>query len=225
MESAIQIAGAETGYAAMRMAMVASQLRPNAVADPRLVAAMARVPREVFLPEAVAGQAYRDTALALGNGRMANGPIATGRLLNEAQLQPGDAVLLVGAAGGYVAAVLAELVARVVAVEPDAALLAIARPALAALATVTLVEAPLEHGHAGAAPYDAIIIDGAVEQVPQALIDQLAIGGRMTAGLADRGVTRLAAGRRTAGGFALAAFADVECVALPGFAVPKGFVF
>ncbi len=225
MQPTAQIAGFATDYAAMRNAMVVSQLRPNAVSDPRVVAAMAKVPRELFLPKAVAAQAYCDTALALGNGRMTNGPIATGRLLNEAQLQPGDAVLLVGAGGGYVAAVLAELVARVVAVEPDAALLAIARPALAGLAAVTLVAAPLERGHAEGAPYDAIIIDGAVERVPQALIEQLAIGGRMTAGLADRGVTRLAAGRRTAGGFALAAFADVDCVALPGFAAPKVFVF
>lgn len=212
-------------YAAMRAAMVASQLRPNAVSDGRLVAAMAAVPREAFLPAKVAGQAYCDTALPLGGTRRANLPIATGRLLNAALVQPGERVLLLGAAGGYVAAVLAQLGAVVVAVEPEAMLHTMARQALAGVVNVTLVNAPLAMGHAALAPYHAIIIDGAVEQVPQALVDQLAIGGRLAAGLVDRGVTRLAMGRRTAGGFALAAFADVECVALPGFAVPTGFVF
>ncbi|MFM9828952.1 MAG: protein-L-isoaspartate O-methyltransferase family protein [Sphingomonas sp.] len=225
MEQTLHAAPSATAYGAMRAAMVASQLRPGGVSDARLVAALATVPREAFLPFAVAELAYRDMVVTLGNGRMSNLPIATGRLLNEARLQPTDTVLLVGAAGGYAAAVLAAVVARVVAVESDSALLAIARPALASLSNVTLVEAPLAAGQAASAPYDVIIIDGAVEEVPQVLVDQLAVGGRMTTGLVDNGVTRLAAGRRTEGGFALAAFADLDCAVLPGFAEPKGFVF
>jgi protein-L-isoaspartate(D-aspartate) O-methyltransferase len=210
---------------AMRHAMVASQLRTNAVSDARVVAAMDHVPREAFLPAAVADLAYRDTAVPLTHGRAQNVPIATGRLLTQAELRPTDRVLLIGAAGGYTAAVLSELVATVVAVESDPALVAIARSALAGLATVSVVEAPLTEGHAGGAPYDVLFVDGAVEAVPQALVDQVAIGGRIVSGLADRGVTRLAAGRRTAGGFALFDFADIDCVALPGFASPRTFTF
>lgn len=212
-------------FTAMRQAMVSNQLRTNAVSDSRLVAVMGRVPREAYLPLTVAGLAYRDTALPLGSGRAANVPIATGRLLNEAAIQTTDKVLLIGAAGGYAAAVIAELAASVVAVESDAALLAISRHALAGDDRVTIVSGPLEQGHAAKAPYDVIVIDGAIAHVPQTLIDQLAIGGRLVSGIVDRGVTRLCTGRRSAGGFGLVDFADVDCVALPGFSTPKQFVF
>ncbi|WP_026046650.1 protein-L-isoaspartate O-methyltransferase family protein [Sphingomonas sp. PAMC 26621] len=210
---------------AMRHAMVASQLRTNAVSDARVVAAMDLVPREAFLPEAVANLAYRDTAVPLTHGRAQNVPIATGRLLTQAELRPTDKVLLIGAAGGYTAAVLAELVANVVAVESDPALVTLARTALAGHAKISLVEGSLVEGHAAGAPYDVLFIDGAVEEVPQALVDQLAVGGRIVSGLSDRGVTRLASGRRSAGGFALLDFADIDCVALPGFARPRTFTF
>jgi len=212
-------------FEAMRHAMVASQLRTNAVSDQRIVAVMARVPREAFLPADVRGIAYRDTALPLGRGRFQNVPIATGRLLTEAYLLPTDQVLLIGATGGYTAAVLAGLVGQVVAVESDPALAALAREALAEYPNVMLVEGPLEAGHDAAAPYDVLVIDGAVEHVPEALVAQLAAGGRAVAGIVDRAVTRLTSGRKTAGGFALLDFADIDCVPLPGFARPKTFTF
>lgn len=212
-------------FEAMRHAMVASQLRTNAVSDARVVAAMARVPREAFLPAEVRAIAYRDTAVPLGRERYQNVPIATGRLLTEAYLLPADRVLLVGAAGGYTAAVLAELVAQVIAVESDPGLAADARTALGAYTNVTLVEGALEAGHAAGAPYDVLVIDGAVEQVPDALVAQLAVGGRVVAGIADRGITRLSSGRKTAGGFGLLDFADIDCVSLPGFARAKTFTF
>ena len=212
-------------FEAMRHAMVASQLRTNAVSDARVVAAMARVPREAFLPAEVRAIAYRDTAVPLGRERYQNVPIATGRLLTEAFLLPADRVLLVGAAGGYTAAVLAELVAQVVAVESDPGLAADARTALGAYTNVTLVEGALEAGHAAGAPYDVLVIDGAVEQVPDALVAQLAAGGRVVVGIADRGITRLSSGRKTAGGFGLLDFADIDCVSLPGFARAKTFTF
>jgi len=210
---------------AMRHAMVASQLRTNAVSDARVVAVMGRVPREDYLPADAREMAYRDTALPLGRGRYQNVPIATGRLLTEATLQASDRVLLIGAAGGYTAAVLAEIVASVTAVECDPALAELARTALSGTANVTLVEGALEAGHAEGAPYDLLFIDGAIEHVPQALIDQLAVDGRVVGGLIDRGVTRLASGRKSGGGFALLPFADIDCVPLPGFAVAKSFTF
>lgn len=212
-------------YADMRHAMVASQLRTNAVNDPRVVAAMARVPRELFVPDEARALAYRDTAVPLGAGRWTNGPVATGRLLTEAYLRADDRVLLIGAARGYAAAVLAELVASVVAVECDARLAGTAREALAGSSNVIVIEGPLAAGASADAPYDVLVIDGAVERVPDSLIVQLAPDARVVTGLVDRGVTRLAAGRRSAGGFGLADFADVECVVLPGFAAPSGFRF
>jgi len=212
-------------FVTMRHAMVASQLRTTAVDDARVVAAMAHVPRERFFPSEVAALAYRDTAAALGAGRFANLPMATGRLLNAAMLRAEDRVLLIGAASGYTAAVLAELVAEVVAVESDPALAAAARAATAGTHAITIVEGALTEGHVAGAPYDVLIVDGAIEALPDSLVAQLSIGGRITTGLVDRGVTRLAAGRRSAGGFGLTDFADADCVALPGFAAPRRFQF
>lgn len=214
-----------TASEAMRHAMVTSQLRTNAVSDQRVVAAMAQLRREDFVPQDVRASVYRDIALPVGGGRAINPPMATGRLLTEAQLTAGDRVLLIGAAGGYTAALLASIVARVIAVEDDSALIAIARAALGKVDRVTVVEAPLAAGHEAAAPYDVLVIDGAIERVPDALIAQVADGGRIVAGIVDRGVTRLASGRKTAGGFGLSAFVDAECVILPGFDKPAGFRF
>jgi len=209
----------------MRHAMVASQLRTTAVSDNRVVAAMATVPREDYLPDGARGLAYRDGLLPLGGGRYQNLPMATGRLLTEAALIREDRVLLIGAAGGYTAAVLAAMGMQVVAVEEAPALAALARDALAGMAGVTLVEGPLAAGAPDHAPFDVLVIDGAVEAVPLALAEQVRPEGRIVAGLAERGVTRLAAGRRTAAGAGLSAFADAECAGLPGFARPQGFVF
>lgn len=219
------VGAGSAGSVAMRHAMIASQLRTNAVNDPAILAAMTQVPREVFLPADQAALAYRDTAVPLGGGRYANVPIATGRLLAQAGLLPADRVLLIGAAGGYIAAVLSHIVQLVVAVESDDTLVAHARQALAPFANVTLVQAALTDGAPQQAPYDVLIIDGAIEQLPDALANQVAVGGRIVTGLVDRGVTRLASGKRTAGGLGLIDFADVDCVVLPGFARPPVFAF
>lgn len=219
MTATAELPGSETA----RAAMVVSQLRTSGVSDARVVAAMAQVEREKFLPESQRALAYRDRPLPLGNGRVQNPPLATGLLLTEARLQPQDKVLIVGAAGGYAAAVAAKLAAKVVAVEADPALAADARAALDGAAE--LVEAPLADGYAAGAPYDVLIVDGAVEELPAALAAQVAPGGRIVSGLVDRGVTRLASGVRSEGGFGLNPFADIECAVLPGFEKPRGFKF
>lgn len=212
-------------FDAMRQAMVASQLRTNAVNDPRVVEAMARVRREDYLPAEHRALAYRDTLLPLVGGRRHNSPLATGLLLTEAHVGADDHVLLIGAAGGYAAAVLGELARSVVALEEEDSLAALARSALAPEGNVTLVQGPLAQGWPAGAPYDLIVIDGAVEQVPEAVLGQLGVGGRLVTGVVDRGVTRLAAGRRTEGGFGLLDFVDIECAKLPGFGRPKTFQF
>jgi protein-L-isoaspartate(D-aspartate) O-methyltransferase len=211
--------------AQLRNAMVASQLRTSAVNDPRVVAAMAQVERERFLPASAAAFAYADAMVELPGGRRHNNPLATGRLLTEARVRPGDKVLLVGAAGGYSAALLAKLAREVVALEVEPTLVALASSALSGIANVELVEGPLQDGWAAGAPYDLIVVDGAIEAVPAALVDQARPGARIATGIVDRGITRLATGERAVSGFGLADFADCACTLLPGFAVPKSFTF
>jgi protein-L-isoaspartate(D-aspartate) O-methyltransferase len=214
-----------TASQTMRHAMVASQLRTNAVSDQRILVAMNTLPREAFVPAAVRDIAYRDTALPVAGGRAINLPMVTGRLLTEAYLERGDRVLLIGAAGGYAAAILAQIVAEVVAVEEDAALASLAREALAGTANVRVVESPLAAGAAEFGPYDVLVVDGAIEHVPDMLVGQVRTGGRVVTGLVENGVIRLASGRKTDGGFGLSPFMDSDCVVLPGFAAPKGFRF
>lgn len=214
----------EHNFEHMRRAMVASQLRTTGVNDPRVLSAMGAVPRERFVPADRIAAAYADAVVPLGGGRALNSPMSLGKLLTEAAPQDGDRALLIGAATGYAAAVLDRLVASVVAVEEDPALVAAARESLAGTG-VKLVEGPLTGGWNEGAPYDLIVIDGAVEYVPDALIDQLVDGGRLATGLIEHGVQRLAFGRRAGEGFGLAAFADVASAVLPGFVKPRTFSF
>jgi protein-L-isoaspartate(D-aspartate) O-methyltransferase len=214
----------EHNFEQMRRAMIASQLRTTGTNDPRVLAAMGEVPRERFVPAERLSLAYADALVPLKPGRDFNSPMALGRLLTEAAPRPGERSLAVGVATGYAAAVLARLVGPLVALEEDAELAAAARANLAGTG-VALVEGPLAEGWQAEGPYDLILIDGAVEFVPDSLIAQLAEGGRLAAGLAENGVTRLAIGRRAGEGFGMTAFADAAAAILPGFARPRAFKF
>lgn len=215
----------EQNFETMRRAMVESQLRTTGVNDPRVVAAMAAVPRERFVPAERRALAYMDRPVALGGGRELNLPEATGRLLTAAQVSGEDRVLLVGAATGYTAALLDKLAGAVIALEVDPALCASARGNLADAPKVELVEGPLAEGWAAKAPYDLILVDGLIEHLPDALTAQLTDNGRLACALFDRGMSRLGLGRRAGAGFGLDLFADCEAVALPGFARPRTFTF
>lgn len=214
----------EQNYEQMRRAMVASQLRTTGVNDPRVVAAMGAVPRERFVPEKMRAIAYADRTIPLGSGRELNPPMAVGRMLTEARLRGSERALVVGAATGYSAAVLDRLAGSVVALEEDASLAAFARDALAGTG-VAVVEGSLVAGHREGAPYDFILIDGAVERIPDEIVGQLAEGGELAAGILDRGVCRLSVGRFAGGGFGLTAFSDAAAAVLPGFEKPRGFSF
>lgn len=214
----------ELTFEPMRRAMVASQLRTTGVNDPRVIAAMGEVARERFVPAERAALAYADATVPLADGRALNPPMALGRLLTEAQLQGHERALVIAGGTGYAAAVLARLVGSVVALEEDAALAATARETLTGTG-VTLVEGPLAEGWAAGAPYDFILIDGAVEYVPPAVVAQAADGARVGVAMLDRGVTRLAIGRVVGGAFGLTAFADAAVAILPGFEQPRGFTF
>jgi protein-L-isoaspartate(D-aspartate) O-methyltransferase len=182
----------------MRHAMVVSQLRPDGVTDPRVIDAMATVPREDYVPEDRRSTAYADRLIPMSDGRGINPPMVTGRLLSEARVAAGEHVLIIGSAAGYTAAVVAMLTDSV---------------------TIADAGAPIK------GTFDVIMIDGAVEHVPDAVVDHLAANGRLITGIVESGVTRLAIGRRGGSGFGLVAFMDAEMVVLPEFSRPHAFVF
>lgn len=168
-------------YAAARHNMVEGQIKPNRVTDPALIDALATVPREIFVPKAARGVAYVDEDIRLGSGRYLMEPRVFGRLLNEAAITRDDVVLDVGCGTGYSTAVLARLANTVVAVEsdPDLARQASARLGTLGVDNAVVIEAPLSQGYPKQAPYPVIVINGAVAAVPEAVLGQLAEGGRL----------------------------------------------
>jgi protein-L-isoaspartate(D-aspartate) O-methyltransferase len=208
-------------FAQARRAMVDSQLRPQAVTDPLVVAAMASVQREAFVPAASAAIAYIDRIVPLGNSRGLSPAASLGRMLTELRCHIGERALVVGAGSGYSSAVLAKMGLEVVAVEHDPALL----DQLRTVDGVTVVEGPLQEGAPDHAPFDLILVDGQVEQLPDGLVGQLRTGGRLAACLLEGGVPRLVLGTRSVHGFGIKSFADASMAPLPGFARPAAFTF
>jgi protein-L-isoaspartate(D-aspartate) O-methyltransferase len=207
-------------FAAARAAMVENQLRPQGVTDPGVLKAMGHVRRETFLPAHTRPLAYVDRAVAIGEGRFLSAPAVLGQLLAEMMPALGQRALVVGAGTGYSTALLACMGLVVTAVESDPDLVGAARDL-----KVKVVEGPLEQGHVDGAPYDQILIDGAVEHIPDAIVDQLGEGGRLGAAIIDRGVTRLVVGRKSGGAFGTLSIGDAGVPALPGFSRPKAFTF
>ena len=207
-------------FAAARDAMVESQLRPQGVSDPAVLGAMGRVPREQFVPSNTQSIAYVDRGVGIGEGRFLAAPAVLGQLLTQMKPLPGERALVVGAGTGYSTAVLAEMGLEVVGLESNPELVAQARER-----GLDVVEGPLEEGLQKRAPYDHILIDGAVEVIPDSIIDQLADGGLLGTAIVDRGITRLIVGRKASGAFGYLTFGDAGVPALPGFSRPKEFIF
>lgn len=207
-------------YAAARQAMVDSQLRPQGVNDPAVIAAMSAVPREAFVPDEQKPLAYVDRAVPLGEGRALPAPAVLGLLLTGLAALRGERALVVGAATGYSAAVLAEMGLDVTALESSSSLAEIARKN-----GVEVVQGPLSEGVMKGGPYDLILVDGAIEHIPDALIEQLRDGGRLGGAIVDQGITRLFIGRRAGGGFGFHPIADASTPILPGFERPRAFTF
>jgi len=219
--------GSYAGTEAARSMMVDSQVRPNKVTDPRIIAAMRAVPREAFLPASLASRAYADDDTRLGQGRVMVSPMVTARLLQAAGLRRGERVLLVAAGTGYTAALLSACDMDVTALEQDEALLAIAGPALAAWApSVKLVRGPLLAGWAEAAPYDLVMIEGAVAELPPAIAAQVNPLGRLVMVRCAQGeVGRAVIGRKAGAAMSFAAEFDCAVQPLPAMAKAPAFVF
>lgn len=208
--------------------MVECQLRPNKVTDPRVIAAMGAVPREKFVPENLRGIAYVDEDIPLGNGRVLMEPMVLARLLQAAEIGPDDVVLDIGCGTGYTAAVCARIAATVVAAESDPRLVAEAGRVLSELEidNVVVVETPLAQGYPDQAPYDAILLSGAVPEVPEAILGQLTDGGRLAAVIAGAGEAPSAVLARNCGGIvSRCKLFDASVPFLPGFERETGFVF
>ena len=217
-------------FSQARTNMVDSQLRPNGVTDLRILDAMQLVPREQFVGTGQQSIAYMDGDIALKdavNGpRFLIEPMAFGRMLQAAEFSPKDRVLVIGAATGYGAAVLAHLVAQIVAVESDSALATIARQNLQEFGNVTLLETDLAAGAPNDGLFDFVIIEGCVELVPNALFSQIKDGGRLVTAVGSAGLARCCVYKISGQTHTQRAGFDISVAPLPGFGKLKaGFAF
>jgi protein-L-isoaspartate(D-aspartate) O-methyltransferase len=213
--------------AAQRLTMVESQIRTSDVTDVRIRAALGEVPRERFVPAAKRAIAYADAPLELVPGRFLLEPRVHAKLLQLAEIRPTDRVLDVGCATGYSTAVLACLAAKVTGLEEDADLVRVATDMIPAVgaANVQVVQGALAGGYKAGAPYDVIFINGAIERAPEALLAQLAEGGRLVAVLREETQGRAVLYRKEDGHVGHWASFDAAAPVLAGFRQPAGFVF
>lgn len=193
-----------TAFEAARKAMIDSQLRTSGVNADFVLQRMNAVPREQFVPATARSHAYIDRAVPLGEGRFLAAPVVHGMMLQEAQPSVQDKALLVDGGSGY----LAELL----------------RPLVASLDVVAAADADAAAAAKGG-DFTLLLVDGAAEQLPASLLARLADNGRVVTGLLDKGITRLATGRKVAGQVALAPLADLGMPVLPELLAPKGWSF
>jgi protein-L-isoaspartate(D-aspartate) O-methyltransferase len=191
------------GHETARRAMIDSQLRTSGVNAEWVLRRMSAVAREQFVPESARGFAYIDRAIALGGGRYLAAPVVQGMMLQEARPSAADKALLVDGGSGYLAELLRPLVGSLEVVAPE--------------------QAAAKSRKGG--DFTLLMIDGAVEQLPEALVRRLADEARVVTGVVENGVTRLAIGRKAAGHVALLPLAELGIPALPELAAPKGWSF
>lgn len=177
-------------YQERRTMMVDTQVRPNDVAKYNVIAAMLEIPREEFVPDSRRDVAYVGENIEIARGRVLLEPRTIAKMIDTLDLQPTELVLNLAAGYGYAAAVLGRLAQAVVAVEEDAEMAAEATRRLAGIGAdnVAVVQGPLAAGHKAEAPYDAILIEGGIEELPGPLAAQLAEGGCIIALFDDQGV-------------------------------------
>lgn len=212
-----------------RRNMIDGQIRPNKVTEDRLIAAMARLPRELFVPAAARAFAYVDEDIDIGGGRYLMEPMVLARLLQAAAITPNEVVLEIGSGSGYGLAVLASLGNTAVGIEQDEALVKAATATLAeaGIDNTAVIEGDLKRGYPTQAPYPVIVFAGAVDQVPVEIHQQLSDGGRLLAVInsTGQGTGQATLIRRHGHHFARTDLFDAATPYLPGFAPAPAFVF
>ncbi|MCC7347295.1 MAG: protein-L-isoaspartate O-methyltransferase [Variibacter sp.] len=218
-----------TSFDLARRMMVDGQIRTSDVTDGRIIAAFAAVPRERFVPPAQAALAYLDRDVPAGGaqGRSILKPMVLAKMIQAADIDSEDRVLDVGCASGYSTAILSHLAKEVIGLEEDAALAAQARELLAGMgrANATVREGALAAGAAGDAPFDVILVNGAVETLPAALGAQLKDGGRLICLERKGGTCRAMLYFADRGDLSGRSLFDASAPVLPGFVAPPAFVF
>ena len=211
-----------------RFNMIEQQIRPWDVLDTSVLELLSAVRREDFVPAAHQAQAFMDLELPLGGGRSLLAPRVEARLVQDLNLSKRDTVLQVGAATGYVTALLARKAQRVIGLEADAALASQARANLrkAGVNNAEIVQTDGTSGLASQGPFDAILLCGSLAEAPQALLDQVKVGGRLLAILGQKPVMQATLFTRVAASqFSRQELFDTVAARLPGFAEPSRFKF
>ncbi|MDE0392805.1 MAG: protein-L-isoaspartate O-methyltransferase [Rhodospirillales bacterium] len=217
-----------TDHATARRNMVSGQIMTNRVTDERLIEAMEEIPRERFVPHAKRAVAYVDEDVEIASGRYLMEPMVLARLVQEAGIGADDVVLDVGCGTGYATAVMSRLAGTVVALDVDGSLAAEAERTLSGVDAdnAIVVTGPLAEGYARQAPYDVILLSGAVDHLPHALTDQLAEGGRIVGVLREPGrVGQATLWARHRGALSSRSLFEASLPPLPGIARPVRFEF
>jgi protein-L-isoaspartate(D-aspartate) O-methyltransferase len=220
-----------SGFSTARQNMVDCQVRPSDVTDVAIIDAMLEVPREAFVPQNQRAMTYLDLDLDVSEGasvkRFLIKPAVLARMLQAAEIKATDAVLVVGCATGYAAAVVAKIAGQVTATESDSSLVAKAKTALAGLGlgTVTVRSAAAADGDSASAPYDVIVLNGATEIIPEGLFRQLKQGGRLVGVFATTLPPRATIVTHSHDDFGHRALFDAVAPVLPGLERVPAFVF
>jgi protein-L-isoaspartate(D-aspartate) O-methyltransferase len=212
-------------YSARRTTMVDTQVRPSDVTKFPIIDAMLSVPRERFVPAALREAAYIGENLELAPGRVIFEPRTLAKLLDALDIQPTETVLDIGCGLGYSTAVLAKMAEFVVAVEDDAAIAEEAQTTLSetGVDNAAVMTGPLAEGSAKSGPYDVIILQGAVEEVPAAILSQLSEGGRIGCLMAEGALGVVRIGHRRNGQINWRFAFNANAPVLPGFAKKPAF--
>jgi protein-L-isoaspartate(D-aspartate) O-methyltransferase len=213
--------------AAARLNMVEGQIRTNKVTDNRIVAAMAAVPREIFVPKALAGVAYIDEDIPIAPGRYLLEPLVLARLLQAAEIKEDDVVLDVGCGTGYSTAILARLAAVVVALEDNTNLAEGATDKLAELGAdnAAVLGGKLPEGVPDQGPYDVVVINGSIEHLPDTILEQVTDGGRIVTVVTDEGIGRATLFHVSGGKVSRQRLFEASVPPVAGFGNERGFVF
>ncbi|MFN4155295.1 MAG: protein-L-isoaspartate O-methyltransferase family protein [Paracoccaceae bacterium] len=215
-----------TDFPARRLMMVDTQVRPSDVTKFPIIDAMLSVPRETFVPRDKREAAYMGENLVLRQGRVVLEPRTLAKLLDALDIQPDEMVLDLGCGLGYSAAVLARLADAVVAVEEDEAMATEAQHLLsqASVDNAAVIVGPLVAGAAKHGPYDVITLQGGVEVIPPALLDQLKDGGRIAAVFMEGALGVARVGYKSDGKVSWRFVFNASAPVLPGFGASGGFV-